>query len=112
MGISVAKKMTTSIPSEGNGYLDGALRITGILGIVPATALPLSSDTVMGVINFRGKTVPVLDLRVNFLPGDDNIAEQICILSAETNREDSPLIFGALVDSEDDAYALVTGNTH
>ncbi len=112
MGISAAKKGLSPLPPTDDAYLQGALRITEILGIVPATALPLSGETVLGVINFRGKTVPVLDLRVNTDPDGVNLLEQICIYSAESDRQNSPLIFGALVDSEDDAYALVSDCTH
>ncbi len=103
--------LATFIPDR-EAYAHGSLRITEILGIMTATALPMANDTVMGIINFRGRTVPVIDLRMNPLLGLNGFAEQICILSAESAHQSTPLIFGALGDSEADAYELIAGNTH
>jgi len=111
MGILTGKTISQHM-SEGLPRLQGTLRITELLGIVPTAALPLSKDTVMGVINFRGKTVPVLDLRFHTLKGFGDYSEQICIYSAKADHETDPVIFGALVDSEEDAYELVSGSTH
>ncbi|MDG4474612.1 chemotaxis protein CheW [Thiovibrio frasassiensis] len=112
MGISAMKStLATLIPDPGV-YGHDSLRITEILGMMTATALPIADATVMGIINFRGRTVPVIDLRVNPLRGLNGFAEQICILSAESMHQTQPLIFGALVDSEADAYDLIVGSTH
>lgn len=97
--------------SDPDAYVHGSLRITEILGMMSATALPIANDTVMGIINFRGRTVPVIDLRVNPIGGLNGFAEQICILSAEGAHQ-TPLIFGALVDSEADAWEMIAGKTH
>jgi purine-binding chemotaxis protein CheW len=112
MGTSAMKAtLATLIPDRG-AYTQDSLRITEILGMMAATALPLADDTVMGIINFRGRTVPVIDLRLHTIGGLNGFAEQICILSAESTQQTEPLIFGALVDSEADAYALIVGKTH
>jgi purine-binding chemotaxis protein CheW len=112
MGTSAAKTTLATLMSDPDACALGSLRITEILGMMSATALPIANDTVMGIINFRGRTVPVIDLRVNPMGGLNGFAEQICILSAESVHQTQPLIFGALVDSEADAYELITGNTH
>lgn len=112
MGTSTAKPTLATLVPEQKAYACGSLRITGILGMMTATAIPLANDTVMGTINFRGRTVPVIDLRVNQIRGLSGFAEQICILTAESADQLRPLIFGALVDSEEDAYELITGKTH
>jgi len=112
MGTSAVKATLAALITDRGAYPYGSLRITEILGIMSASALPIADDTVMGIINFRGRTVPVIDLRVNPLLGLNGFAEQICILSAESASRSTPLIFGALVDSEMDAYELITGNTH
>ena len=108
---AVKPTLATLIPDQG-AYAHGSLRITEILGMMAATAIPLADDTVMGIVNFRGRTVPVIDLRVNPLRSLNGFAEQICILSAESIFQAQPLIFGALVDSEADAYELLAGSTH
>lgn len=112
MGRSALKSTLAALIPDRGIYAHDSLRITEILGMMTATALPLADATVMGIINFRGKTVPVIDLRVNPIRGLNGFAEQICILSAESMYQTQPLIFGALVDSEADAYDLIIGNTH
>lgn len=112
MGTYAVKPTLTTLMPDQETYALGSLRITEILGMMTATALPIANDTVIGIINFRGKTVPVIDLRVNPVCGLNGFAEQICILSAESVFQTQPLIFGALVDSEADAYELIVGSTH
>ncbi|MCX5863490.1 MAG: chemotaxis protein CheW [Deltaproteobacteria bacterium] len=112
MGTSAVKATLATLIPDRETYIHGALRITEILGLMSASALPLANDTVMGIINFRGRTVPVIDLRMNPTPGLNGFAEQICILSAESADQIQPLIFGALLDSEADAYELIIGETH
>lgn len=112
MGTSAVKSRLAQLTPDPKAYARGSLRITEILGMMAATALPLTNDTVMCIINFRGRTVPVIDLRVNPTRGHNSLAEQICILSVESTHQTQPLIFGALVDSEADAYELIVGNTH
>lgn len=112
MGTSTAKPALAAFMPDRKAYTHGSLKITEILGIMTATALPMANDTVMGIINFRGRTVPVIDLRINPVLGLSGFAEQICILSAESADQTQPLIFGALLDSEADAYELIIGKTH
>lgn len=112
MGTSALKPTLATRMPDAEVYAHGSLRITEILGMIAATALPLADDMVMGSINFRGRTVPVIDLRVNPFHGLNSFAEQICILSAVSGNQSRPLIFGALVDSEADAYELIAGSTH
>lgn len=112
MGTYAVKPTLATLMPDREAYAHGSLRITEILGMMTATALPIANDTVMGIINFQGKTVPVIDLRVHPACGLNGFAEQICILSAESLFQTEPLIFGALVDSEADAYELIVGSTH
>ena len=111
MGTSALKTaLATLVDRDASTH--GSLRITEILGMTAATALPLANDTLMGIVNFKGRTLPLIDLRVHPLRGANGFAEQICILSAESAHQGKPLIFGALVDSEADAYELIVGSTH
>jgi len=112
MGTSAVKTQLATLMLDREASAHGSLRITAILGMMAASALPLTDDTVMGIVNFRGRTVPVIDLRVNPIHRLNGFAEQICILSAESANLTQPLIFGALVDSEADAYELIAGSTH
>ena len=55
------------------------LKVREIMGIQDITAVPHTPDYVKGVINLRGKVIPVLDLRLKFgLPAMESF--QICML--------------------------------
>lgn len=112
MGISALKPTLATLTPDQGTYAYGSLRITEILGMMATSAFPVDNDTVMGSINFHGRTVPVIDLRVNPIRGLNGFSEQICILSAESTLQSQTLIFGALLDSEADAYELIAGKTH
>lgn len=89
-----------------------ALTIREVAGMLPATALQRSAESLLGIISYRGKKVPVIDLRMNFIMGIPGRDEQICILVAEADNKQEPLLIGALVDSEADAFELVMSSTH
>lgn len=51
----------------GSGeYCIDVLRVREIIGPLPVTRVPRMPDTVRGVINLRGKIIPVVDLRIRF----------------------------------------------
>ena len=69
------------------------LSVHEIIGITPITPVPRAEPGVRGVINLRGKIVPVVDLRVKF-----NIAaagNELCIVVVRSRGQD----VGVLVDS-------------
>ena len=109
---SAAIKSNLAFALDQDTYSNGTISIKEVLGVIPSSALPMSSQRVIGSIYFKGKIVPVIDLRINAHSGSSEATDQICILSAESGAHNNPLIFGALVDSEADAYALLSGNTH
>lgn len=112
MHASTAIKSNLAFTLDQDIYANGTLNIKEVLGVIPSTALPMSSSRVMGSIYFQGKIVPVLDLRINKNSGTSEYTDHICILAAESGSQNDQLIFGALVESEADAYALLSGNTH
>ena len=44
------------------------------------TKVPLSPDYIMGVINLRGKIVPVIDIRVKYNMSIEEITDRTCIV--------------------------------
>ena len=109
---SAAIKSKSAFTLDQDAYTNDTLNIKEVLGVIPSTALPMSSKRVMGSIYFQGKIIPVLDLRINTSTEFSKFTDQICILAAESSPQNDQLIFGALVDSVADAYALLSDNTH
>ncbi|CAB1068102.1 Positive regulator of CheA protein activity (CheW) [Olavius algarvensis Delta 1 endosymbiont] len=58
------KYLTFTLAEEEYGI--GILKIKEIIGMLPITSVPQTPDFVKGVINLRGKVIPVMDLRLRF----------------------------------------------
>ena len=58
------KYLTFSLAGEEYGI--GILKVREIIGMMPFTPVPQTPDFVKGVINLRGKVIPVVDLRLKF----------------------------------------------
>ncbi len=74
------------------------LKIQEIIGLMDVTHLPRTPAFVRGVINLRGRIIPVVDLRAKFeLPSTDD-TERTCIVVVQVAVHGAPLIMGLLVD--------------
>ncbi|MCP3997636.1 MAG: purine-binding chemotaxis protein CheW [bacterium] len=70
------------------------MKVQEIIGLMPITLVPQTPDSVLGIINLRGKVIPVLDLRRKFdLPAVDH-DELTCIVVMQV----SDVLVGILVD--------------
>ncbi len=75
------------------------LKVREIIGLLPITRVPRMPEHVRGVINLRGKVIPVNDLRLKFgmEKGEETSETCIIVVDAEDGRGD--LMIGILVDS-------------
>ena len=64
MGNREGKYLTFSLAGEEYGI--SILKVKEIIGMMPVTTVPQTPDYVKGVINLRGKVIPVMDLRLKF----------------------------------------------
>ena len=79
------KYLTFSLADEEYGI--GILRIKEIIGMMPITPIPQTPDFVQGVINLRGKVIPVVDLRLRFGMGSIDYTERTCIIVVEIEAQ-------------------------
>jgi purine-binding chemotaxis protein CheW len=75
------------------------LRVREIIGLMPITAVPRTPEAVRGVINLRGKIIPVLDLRQKFGMGRVEDTELTCVIVVDADVKGLPAQMGLLVDS-------------
>ena len=61
---------------NGESYALDIFHITEILGYRNLTVVPMTPDFVRGVINLRGRAVPVIDLAIRFAKGATSIARR------------------------------------
>lgn len=91
------KYLTFNLGNEQYGL--EILKVREIIGIMDITKVPRTPDFVRGVINLRGKVIPVVDLRTKF--GMDRIddTEQTCIIVMDIALDENQIQMGIIVDS-------------
>ena len=80
--------------------------IREIMGIQEITALPEMPSYVKGVVNLRGKMIPVIDLRMKFGFPDVEYTSKTCMLVVQVENGSEKLIFGGVVDGVSEVLTL------
>lgn len=78
------------------------LAVREIIGLIDVTPLPQTPSYVKGVINLRGKIIPVIELRAKFGLQNVPYTAETCILVVEVSAEEengTPFQLGIIVDS-------------
>lgn len=88
-----------------------ALAVREIIRLCPITPVPSMPPHVRGVINLRGKIVPLVDLRVRFgLPAADE-HDRTCIVVAQlATAGGPPRLYGVVVDGVEEVTAFAAGD--
>lgn len=74
------------------------LKVQEIIGIMKVTRVPKLPEFIKGVINLRGKVIPVVDLRLKFSLNSVEITEKTCIIVVQVARGNSVIVMGLIVD--------------
>ncbi len=74
------------------------LKVQEIIGIMAITRVPRTPDFIRGVINLRGKVIPVIDLRLKFGMKGVSDTGRTCVIVVRIYQNDSPVTTGLLVD--------------
>jgi purine-binding chemotaxis protein CheW len=74
------------------------LRVQEINGLMDITRVPRSPDYVKGVINLRGRVIPIINLRKKFNMPMVEDTERTCIIMVQVNYNDSQITMGIVVD--------------
>jgi purine-binding chemotaxis protein CheW len=90
----------------GEEYGIGILKIREIIGMLPVTAVPRTPAHVKGVINLRGKVIPVIDLRAKFGLPEAPYTERTCIVVVETSAGGGKILMGIVVDAVSEVLAI------
>lgn len=91
------KYLTFSLAGEEYGI--GIRKVKEIIGMMTVTRIPQTPQCVKGVINLRGKVIPVMDLRLRFGMAEGTYTERTCIIVVEAARANAHLLVGIVVDS-------------
>lgn len=79
----------------GEEYGIEILKVREIIGIMNITPVPQTPDHIKGVINLRGKVIPVIDLRLKFGFQQAEYTKETCIIVVEVRN----VLTGIIVDT-------------
>jgi len=86
------------------------LKVREIMGIQDITAVPQTPVYVKGVINLRGKVVPVVDLRLKFGLPEIEYTQRTCIIVVQVRLDSVQLLMGIVVDGVSEVLNLASGD--
>lgn len=96
MDTTIGKFLTFALGREEYGL--PVLKVREIIKVMDITQVPQVPPHVRGVINLRGKVIPVVDLRLKFgLPPRD-YTERTCIIVVEVELQGRRVMLGMIVD--------------
>jgi len=90
------KYMTFKLANEEYGL--EILKVREIIGVMEITQVPQARPFVRGVINLRGKVIPVVDLRLKFGQAAAETTEQSVIIVVQVEAAGRALTVGLFVD--------------
>lgn len=70
------------------------LKVREIIGLMPITRVPRTPEAVCGLINLRGKVIPVIDLRLKFGLNAADHGQRTCIIVVQA----AGVEFGVVID--------------
>jgi purine-binding chemotaxis protein CheW len=97
------KFLTFKLADESYGV--EILKVREIIGLLNITAVPQMPVYMQGVINLRGKVIPVVDLRLKFGLDEAEHTEETCIIVVDVGRE-----VGIVVDTVSEVLDIAGKN--
>jgi purine-binding chemotaxis protein CheW len=83
---------------SGEEFAIPVLEVREIIGIQNITSVPQTPAYVKGVINLRGKVIPVIDLRAKFSLEQVEYTQRTCIIVVNVRGAEGPLVMAIVVD--------------
>jgi purine-binding chemotaxis protein CheW len=105
--VRAGKYLTFHLGSEEFGIR--VLQVREIMGLQDITAVPQTPHHVKGVINLRGKVIPVLCLRAKFGLEPAAYTARTCIIVVQVRGEGGSMQVGIIVDAVSEVLNVVSG---
>ena len=99
-GTDVGGKYLTFL-LDGEEYGVEILKVLEIIGLIDITRVPQTPDFVEGVINLRGRVIPVIDLRLRFGLSRCAYTDQTCIIVIDVGTQ-----IGIIVDTVQEVHDI------
>lgn len=82
------------------------MKVREIIGLLPMTRVPRTPSFIKGVINLRGRVIPVIDLRQKFGLPQVETTDMTCIIVCQIDRPDGQLTMGLVIDEVSEVLDL------
>lgn len=105
-GSSVPRTQFLSFVLAGEEYAVEILRVKEIIEYNSLTRVPAMPPAVRGVINLRGRVVPVVDLALRFGLPESTITPRSCIVMVELATDEGALVMGIITDAVSEVLDL------
>jgi len=100
----VGKYLTFSLNSENYGI--PILKVKEIIGLMDITYVPKTPEFIKGVINLRGKIIPIMDLRLKFKMEEKIYNERTCFIVVEVSINNIKRLIGIVVDTVSEVLTI------
>jgi purine-binding chemotaxis protein CheW len=91
---------------DGGAYGIPILKVREIIRLLEITPIPRMPEYVRGVINLRGKIVPVIDLRMKFGLPNTSTTNRTCIIVTHVTIASATKQMGLIVDALEEVYQI------
>jgi purine-binding chemotaxis protein CheW len=98
------KYLTFALSDEEYGL--PVLKVREIIKMMSITTVPQVPGHVRGVINLRGKVIPVIDLRLKFGFAAQDYTERTCIIVVEVALSNGAVMMGIIVDHVSEVLSI------
>jgi purine-binding chemotaxis protein CheW len=102
------KYLTFSLGREEFGI--HVMRVKEIMGVQDITAVPGTPAHLKGVLNLRGKIIPVVDLRLKFAFPDAPFTQTTCIIVVQLAQRHEQSLIGLIVDGVSEVLNLTSAD--
>jgi len=86
------------------------LKVKDIIGMVEITEVPRTPEFIKGVINLRGKIIPIMDLRLKFELEEIPYTERTVIIVLEIQVKDEKRLMAVVVDTVSEVINISENN--
>lgn len=83
------------------------LKVQEIIGMMSVTKVPRTPNFIRGVVNLRGKVIPVVDLRLKFGLEFAEDTDKTCIIVVQVSRAEQKVTMGIIVDEVSEVLSVV-----
>ncbi len=107
MSIATATDKFLTFRLKKEGYAIDVMQVVEIIRLQKITPVPHMPAYFKGVINLRGKVIPILDLRERFAMNDLQTTEHTCIIVVQIHTEDrTQIACGLIVDEVEEVLTI------